>query len=68
MAYYEPMFLLVFLPLTILIYQLLPQKIRCYFLLFINGVFYYLFSGKLIIYLAFSILNAYVSSRVIETI
>ena len=54
MQYNSLLYLLVFLPVVMLLYQLLPQKHRWKLLLAASYVFFFLLSRKLIIYLLFS--------------
>lgn len=51
MAYYTPVFLFVFLPIVLLLYQLTPQKYRFLTLLLAGYVFFWSFSGKLLLIL-----------------
>ena len=44
-------YIVIFLPICLLIYALTPQKARRYMLLALSFGFYWLVSGKLIIYL-----------------
>lgn len=54
MTYFGPEYYLLFLPIAILLYSLVPKKAKPYMLLFANNVFFFLISGKLIAYLLFS--------------
>ena len=51
MAYHTPIYLFLFLPLTLLIYQITPQKKRWIVLLAAGYLFFWLISGKLLVYL-----------------
>ena len=51
MTYTKPVFLAVFLPLVIIIYNIVPQKHRWKVLLLFSYAFFWSISGKLIIYL-----------------
>lgn len=51
MTYCSVMFMGVFLPLTIIIYNLLPQKHRWKVLLIASYIFFWSISGKLLVYL-----------------
>ena len=51
MAYHTPIYLFLFLPLTLLIYQIIPQKKRWIVLLAAGYLFFWLISGKLLVYL-----------------
>ncbi len=51
MAYHTPLYLFVFLPVVLLAYQVTPKKIRWLTLLLSGYVFFWLISGKLVIYL-----------------
>ncbi len=59
MSYFSLYFTFLFLPIVILIYNLVPRKIRRYILLIANVVFYYIISGKLIVFFVVSILSIY---------
>lgn len=52
-------YIVIFLPICLLIYILTPQKARRYMLLALSFGFYWLVSGKLIIYLLLSIFSAH---------
>lgn len=58
-SYCSAVFLGVFLPLTIAIYQALPQKGRRVVLLAASYVFFWILSGKLLLYLLFSTLSVH---------
>lgn len=51
MTYWNLTFLVLFLPLTIIIYNILPQKHRWKVLLIASYIFFWSISGKLLIYL-----------------
>lgn len=51
MAYHTPIYLFLFLPLTIVCYALCPQKHRCKVLLIFSYLFFYSVSRKLLFYL-----------------
>ena len=51
MTYTDPIFLCIFLPITIILYNLMPQKHRWKILLIFSYLFFWSISGKLIIYL-----------------
>lgn len=54
MQYCSLAYLVLFLPLVMLIYQLIPRKARKYVLLIASYIFFFLISGKLIIYVIIS--------------
>ena len=56
MTYWSSLFLGAFLPLTILIYNLMPQKHRWKVLLVASCLFFWSISGKLLVYLIFSVI------------
>ena len=57
MTYCNLMFLGIFLPLTIIIYNLVPQKHRWKILLIASYIFFWSISGKLLIYLLLTTLS-----------
>lgn len=59
MAYHDPTYFMMFLPVVLVVYQLMPQKMRWMVLLAFSYVFFYLFSGKLIIYIIGTTLITY---------
>lgn len=63
MSYFKYIYLFGFLPIILIIYNLIPNKGRKYFLLFVNLAFYYFIGHKLIIYLLLTILSVYLSGR-----
>ena len=54
MTYCDVMYLAIFLPLTILLYNILPQKHRWKILLIASYAFFWSISGKLIVYIILS--------------
>ena len=52
-------YLVIFLPAVLILYALVPQKAKRYFLLAASFVFYWLISGNLVIYLFLSILSVH---------
>ena len=50
-------YLVIFFPASLILYSIVPQKAKKYFLLIESFVFYWLISGNLIIYLILSILS-----------
>ena len=57
LAYYQPLFLFLFIPLTLILYQIMIRRFRWVVLLLVNLAFFYIMSGKLVGYLIFSILS-----------
>lgn len=57
MTYFGLEYLMVFLPLVMLVYAIMPKKVRPYVLLTANYIFFWSISGKLIVYLLFSTLS-----------
>lgn len=51
MAYHTNLYLLVFLPIVLILYQMAPQKARWKVLLFSSYTFFFMISGKLVLYL-----------------
>ena len=51
MAYHTTPYLLLFLPFVLLAYQITPAKWRSYTLLIFSYLFFWSFSGKLLVYL-----------------
>ena len=56
-SYFSIAFLVIFLPVCLIVYSLLPQKLRKYFLLVASFGFFWLVSGKLVIYLLLTTLS-----------
>lgn len=56
-SYFSIAFLVIFLPVCLILYSLLPQKSRKYFLLAASYGFFWLVSGKLVIYLLLTTLS-----------
>ena len=67
MAYHESMYFLVFLPVVLIGYQLAPKQVRFCVLLFFSYCFYYLFSHRLIIFLAGATGITYIVGRLAAT-
>ena len=51
MDYHSPLYLFIFLPMTLLAYQLTPKKKRWLTLVLAGYLFFWLLSGKLLVYL-----------------
>ncbi len=51
MGYASPLYLFVFLPVVLLTYQIATQKHRWKILLLASYIFFYLISGKLLLYI-----------------
>lgn len=54
MSYHLMDYFALFLPVVLLVYQIMPQKVRPVVLLLANYAFFYMLSGTLIIYILFS--------------
>lgn len=59
MQYCSPLYLACFLPITLLIYGIVPKKKRWIVLLLASYLFFFLISGKLIVYLLFITLSVH---------
>ena len=71
MSYYSLRYLLGFLPISVLIYKIIPKRFRYIFLLFISLGFFMLSSRKkmfVIIFLILSILSIYLSARLMNRV
>ena len=66
LTYCDLIFMGIFLPITILLYNIIPQKHRAKILLIASYIFFWSISGKLIIYLLATTLLMYVFSLVIS--
>ena len=58
-SFFSIEYMFVFLPIAIALYWLSPQKIRRYVLIFESCAFFWLISGKLIVYLIISAASIY---------
>ena len=67
MAYHESMYFLVFLPVVLIGYQLAPKRVRFGVLLFFSYCFYFLFSHRLILFLAGTTGITYIVGRLAAT-
>lgn len=56
-SYFSIAFLLVFLPVSILLYFVMPQRAKKYTLLAVSLVFFWFISGKLIVYLLLTVMS-----------
>ena len=61
LSYFNRVYMFLMLPALIILYNILPKKIRPYALLFASFVFFWLISNNLIIYLLLSILSIYIA-------
>ncbi len=65
MSYHLLTYSLLFLPAVILIYQIIPQKYRWIFTLFVNYTFFFMISGWLIVYLlATTVISYLIGQRI----
>ena len=55
-SYFSVAFLAIFLPVSVVVYAVIPQKARKYFLLIASFAFFWLISGQLIAYLCLIIM------------
>lgn len=58
-SYFAVIFLVAFLPICIIVYSIIPQKTKKYFLLFASMVFFWMVSGQLIVYLILTIMSVH---------
>ena len=58
-SYFAVIFLVAFLPICIIVYSIIPQKTKKYFLLFASMAFFWLVSGQLIVYLILTIMSVH---------
>lgn len=68
MTYFDLGYLFLFLPITLLLYVIVPKKIKCVVLLIASYVFFFLLSGKLLICLLGTTLLTYVAGLLINKI
>lgn len=54
MSYFSPVYFILFLPVVAALYSIIPKKAKPYVLLTASYIFFWLFSGKLLVYLLFS--------------
>ncbi len=66
MIYYQLFFSMLFLPITILIYQLFPKRFRWVLLLLASIGFYFTFNFRLFIFLIFANVITYVIGIILE--
>ena len=55
-SYFSLAYMLVFLPASCILYSLMPKAAKKYFLLAASLIFFWLISGKLVVYLLFAVL------------
>ena len=67
MSYHLLAYFAIFLPVVILIYQITPQKFRWMILLAADYVFFWMISGKLILYLLFATIMTHYIGLWLET-
>ena len=60
-SYFSVAFLVIFLPVSVVVYAVIPQKARKYFLLIASFAFFWLISGQLIAYLCLIIMASIIS-------
>lgn len=62
-SYFELAYAFLFLPIVVLIYNIVPKKYRYLVLLLASLVFFYLISHKLIVFLILSIISIYLGAK-----
>ncbi len=68
MSYFGLFPLFVFLPLVIIIYNILPKKVRPIVLLIASYIFFYIISNKLIVFVILSSLSIYIAGLIMKEI
>lgn len=68
MTYFDISYVFLFLPVVIIIYNIMPKKIRPLILLIASFIFFFMISSKLIIFLILSIISIYLSGIIMEKI
>ncbi len=68
MSYFSVLYILVFLPLVIIIYNILPKKVKPLVLLFSSYLFFFLYSKWLLIFIFLSSLSIYIAGIYIKKI
>lgn len=68
LSYFNRAYMFFILPLIVIIYNIIPKKLRPIILLLASFIVYYLFSSKLIGYLLLSILSIYISGMIMNKI
>ena len=68
MLYYYLFFSVVFIPLTIIFYQIIPKRFRWVMLLLASIGFYFTFSYYLFVFLIFSTAVTYCTGRILERV
>ena len=58
-SYFSVAFLVIFLPVSVVVYAVIPQRARKYFLLIASFAFFWLISGQLIAYLCLIIMGVH---------
>lgn len=58
-SYFSVAFLVMFLPVSVVVYAVIPQRARRYFLLIASFAFFWLISGELISYLILIIMGVH---------
>ena len=67
-SYFNRIYLFLFLPLVVLIYNITPKKYRYIVLIIASFIFFFMISNKLIAFLILSILSIYLSGRIMNKI
>lgn len=68
MNYFELAYAFLFLPIVVLIYNLVPQKVRYLVLLLASFIFFFMISSKLIIFLVLSIISIYLGGKLLSSL
>ena len=64
--YSAPMYFAVFLPVVILLYQICPQKLRKFVILFANYTFFFIWSKFFLVYQVITMFITYQSAKIID--
>ncbi len=68
LSYFNRIYLFLFLPLVVLIYNLTPKRFRPVILIIASFICFFMMSNKLIVFLILSILSIYLSGRLMNKV
>ncbi len=68
MSYFDLSFAFLFIPIVVLIFMLVPKKVKTYVLLLSSYLFFFMISGNLVIFLLLSTISIYLAGKKIGKI
>ena len=68
LSYFNRVYIFLFLPIVVLLYNIIPKKYRYLVLIIASFLFFFMVSNKLILFLLLSIVSIYISGRLMNRV